>query len=282
MSSTFPSPRANSPVGLGLVGCDKDRNQDLTYAEDQSFRDLTNPAPGLNESQDFTPQSKKIDREQPHPKSTNGAASASPEVTIGPSRLETTSVNTNAPDLDANHVDAASSQKPACEGPFVAPLVEEAAVGESPSKGPQVLHRIAEVRKSQGLTERTIAKRMGLDIRSYRRIECATTDITMSELLAAQKALEVPLVDLLHDTDSLSRPVEERAQMVRVMKTAAAIREAQPTGRVSRLAKMLCDQLVRLMPELEEVSGWPQFGARRGQSAVAKALAQPIDTSELR
>jgi hypothetical protein len=66
------------------------------------------------------------------------------------------------------------------------------------------------------------------------------------------------------------------------MKTAVAIREAQSAGRIGRLATMLCEQLVRLMPELEEVSGWPQFGARRGQSAVAKALAQPIDTSEFR
>ncbi|QDV24841.1 helix-turn-helix domain-containing protein [Aureliella helgolandensis] len=161
-------------------------------------------------------------------------------------------------------------------------------VAPTPSKSvakagqpPQVFHRVAEVRESQGLTERTIAKRMGIDIRSYRRLECATTDLCLSELVALQKALDVPLVDLLEDQDCLSRPVEQRAGMVKVMKTAVALREIKAAPRVQRLSSMLCEQLVSLMPELRDVSGWPQFGARRGQSAVAKALMLPIDTSDL-
>ncbi len=149
------------------------------------------------------------------------------------------------------------------------------------SNGCPRLHRVDQVRQSQGLTERTVAKRMGLDIRSYRRIECPETDLSLTELSAAQRALEVPIVDLLEDNQALSRPVEERAKLVKVMKTAVAISEAQSNGRVSRLAEMLCEQLVDLMPELKEVGGWPQFGARRGKSAIGKALSQPIDTTEL-
>lgn len=146
---------------------------------------------------------------------------------------------------------------------------------------PAVRHRIAEVRSSQGLTERTVAKRMGIDVRSYRTLECASTDLTLSELVAVQRALEVPLIDLLEDTESLSRPVEERAKLVKTMKTAVAIRETKTGGRVGKLATMLCNQLVDLMPELSAVSGWPQFGARRGDSAIGKALAQPICTRDL-
>lgn len=122
---------------------------------------------------------------------------------------------------------------------------------------------------------------MGIDVRSYRTLECASTDLTLSELVAVQKALEVPLIDLLEDSDSLSRPVQERAKLVKTMKTAVAIRETKAGGRVGKLAQMLCNQLIDLMPELSEVSGWPQFGARRGDSAIGKALAQPICTRDL-
>ena len=144
-----------------------------------------------------------------------------------------------------------------------------------------IFHRVAEVRKSQGLTERTVAKRMGVDVRTYRAMETPTTDLTLSELNAVQRALEVPLVDLLVDSQSLSRPVEERAKLVRTMKTAIAIRETKASSKIARLSQMLCEQLIELMPELKEVGGWPQFGARRGQSAVGRVLSNPIDTSDL-
>ena len=46
------------------------------------------------------------------------------------------------------------------------------------------------------------------------------------DLLAAAEALDVPIAELLVESDqSLSGPILERARMVRLMKTAAAIRE---------------------------------------------------------
>lgn len=151
----------------------------------------------------------------------------------------------------------------------------------NPKGEPLPLHRIRTVREQQGVSVRSMSRRLGVDVRTYRRLEDPTYDLTMSELHAIQQALDVPLSDLLEDRQSLSRPVEERAKMVKTMKTAVAIREAKSTPRVQRLATMLCEQLVELMPELSEVSGWPQFGARRGQSALGKALRQPIDTSQI-
>ncbi len=143
------------------------------------------------------------------------------------------------------------------------------------------VHRVAEIRQQQGVSERTVARRMGIDIKRYREMENPHYDLTISELRALQHALEVPMVDLLEDRNALSRPVEERAKLVKVMKTAVAMREAKMSPRIERMATMLCEQLVDLMPELHDVSGWPQFGARRGISAMGKALQQPIDMSKI-
>ncbi len=145
-----------------------------------------------------------------------------------------------------------------------------------------VLNRIAEVRKSQGLSERTLAKRLNITTEQLQRLEDPCNDLSISQLVAVQVALEVPLVDLLEDTNSLSRPVQERAKLVKVMKTAAAIKECKLTSRAMRLAEMLREQLLDLMPELKEVSSWPQFGSRRGSGAVARILAQEVNTSQIR
>ncbi len=143
------------------------------------------------------------------------------------------------------------------------------------------LHRIREVREQQGLSVRSLARRLNMDVKSYRALEDPRHNLSLSELHAVQVALDVPFVDLLEDRHGLSRPVQERAKLVKVMKSAAAIRDAKSNPRVQRLAHMLCEQLADLMPELAEVSGWPQFGSRRGQSALGRALREPIDTSHL-
>lgn len=144
------------------------------------------------------------------------------------------------------------------------------------------LNRIAEVRKSQGISEKTLCKRLNIGLDELRRIEDPTCDLSVSQLVAVQLALDVPLVDLLEDSNSLSRPVQERAKLVKVMKTAAAIKECKLTSRAMRLAEMLREQLLDLMPELSDVSSWPQFGSRRGSGAVARILAQEINTTQLR
>ena len=66
------------------------------------------------------------------------------------------------------------------------------------------------------------------------------------------------------------------------MKTAVSIKECKLPPRASRLAEMLCEQLVDLMPELKEIGGWPEFGSRRGNSSVARVLENQVDTSNLR
>jgi hypothetical protein len=114
------------------------------------------------------------------------------------------------------------------------------------------------------MTLRTAARHLGANIRDTRQQEEETTDLRLSDLYRWQAALEVPLAELLVDPDApLSQPVRERAQMVRVMKTAAALLELATTAQTRRLAQNLVDQLVKLMPELKGVGPWHSVGQRR-------------------
>ena len=133
-----------------------------------------------------------------------------------------------------------------------------------PKKTARQLHRVRTVRLQQGVSLRSAARQMGSDIRTLRLQEQESTDLRLSDLHKWQKALDVPLSELVEETDEpLSRPVMERARMIRLMKTAAAIHERAPIA-IQRMSQMLVDQLVEVMPELKDVSPWHQFGQRRG------------------
>jgi len=141
----------------------------------------------------------------------------------------------------------------------------------------QSLHRIQEVRRLQGMSLRTAARQLGTDIRSIRAQEQASTDLKLSDLYRWQQALEVPVGELLvEDAEPLSRPVRERAAMVKVMKTARTLLETAPAGGVRRMAENLVEQLLDLMPELKEVSPWHTVGQRRGLDELGRIAEQPI------
>lgn len=138
---------------------------------------------------------------------------------------------------------------------------------------PSALHRIRKVRLQQGVSLRSAARQMGSDIRSLRLQEQESTDLRLSDLHKWQKALDVPLTDLVEETDEpLSRPVLERARLIRLMKTAKAIEERSPTASVSRMAETLVAQLLEIMPELEDVSPWHQFGQRRSLDEFGRVV----------
>src|SRR6186997_2931230 len=74
------------------------------------------------------------------------------------------------------------------------------------------LHRIQEVRHLQGMSLRTAARQLRTDIRTIRAQEQATADLKLSDLLKWQRALDVPVSELIEESDEpLSRPVRERA-----------------------------------------------------------------------
>jgi hypothetical protein len=58
--------------------------------------------------------------------------------------------------------------------------------------------------------------------------------------------------------------------MVKLMKTAAAIRERTDGEPVGRLVGMLIDQILEIMPELADVTPWHTVGQRRTLDDVGR------------
>jgi len=126
------------------------------------------------------------------------------------------------------------------------------------------LHRLGTVRRREGISRRTLARRLKTSINDVKRQENETADLLLSTLYKWQEVLEVPVSELLMESDEpLSSPVRKRAKMLRIMKTAVTILDRTRQTPIRRLAQMLVEQLIELMPELEGVSPWPAVGKSR-------------------
>lgn len=157
---------------------------------------------------------------------------------------------------------------------------ESSHVNDDRSQTPR--NRIRHVREQQGVSLRTAARRMNSDIRTVREQEDEFYDLTISQLKLWQEVLEVPLIDLLAESSGpLSRPVMERAKLLRIMKTAVSIAENTSEEPIQRFAQMLREQLVDLMPELEDVPGWHSIGQRRGLDEMGRIAENPVMDNHL-
>ncbi len=145
---------------------------------------------------------------------------------------------------------------------------------ERSSKG---LQKLSSARHRQGLSVRCVAQRLGRTVSEVRAQEDECADLLISELYRWQAALEVPIEELLHEPkDTLSPMVSMRAQLLKVMKTAMAIRRQARSEAERRLARLLIEQLLEIMPELKEVSGWPAVGHRRRADEVGRIGENPV------
>ena len=132
-------------------------------------------------------------------------------------------------------------------------------------------------RLRQGLSQRCVAKRMGITVAEVRAQECAAHDLRLSELYRWQAALEVPLNELLSEPeDTLAPEVLDRARMLRAMKTARAVLTKARSAEQKRLAQNLVDQLTDVMPELKAVPAWPSVGQRRTSEELGRLVENPI------
>src|SRR3990172_8472827 len=142
------------------------------------------------------------------------------------------------------------------------------------------LHRIAEARRRQGVSLRSVARRLNKSAEQVRQLEEPTSDMLVSELYQWQQALEVPIVDLLVDCQApLSQPVLTRARLLRIMKTVRAIRETTKCVSIDRMATMLEQQLLEVMPELKDVSAWHSVGQRRSHDEAGRTAERVIPDS---
>jgi transcriptional regulator with XRE-family HTH domain len=141
-----------------------------------------------------------------------------------------------------------------------------------PISSQRPLHRLAAVRRLQGVSRRAIARRLNVDIATVKAQECETNDLPLSVLYQWQEMLEVPVTELLVESEEpLSPPIQHRARMVRVMKTVLAILERSSQVGVKRMAENLVAQLTEVMPELKGVSAWHAVGQRRRLDEYGRA-----------
>ena len=144
------------------------------------------------------------------------------------------------------------------------------------------LHRVALVRRQQGISLRTAARQMGQHVSVLREQEKPTTDLTLNQLYAWQKVLDVPISDLLVEADgSLARPVLQRAQMLRVMKTATAIVDRASGAPARRMAEHLANPLLEIIAELKEIGPWHSVGQRRSQDEYGIAYQRRLADERL-
>lgn len=130
------------------------------------------------------------------------------------------------------------------------------------------LHRLAEVRQQERLSRRTLARRLGISVGQVKQREQPSSDLSLSELRRWQAALGVPIAELLHEpAGELTPPVQLRAHLLRAMKTVRSIEEGAQQVSIRRLATMLANQLVEVMPELSEIASWPARNGRHSHAA---------------
>jgi transcriptional regulator with XRE-family HTH domain len=145
------------------------------------------------------------------------------------------------------------------------------------------LHRLKEVRRQEQVSRATVARRLKTTVPEVERQEDESSDMLLSTLYQWQEALDVPVSELLLESEqSLSTPVLRRAQLLRIMKTVMTILERSRQASIRRMAEMLAEQLTELMPELKGASPWPTVGKRRSRREVGQAARRCLGSGILR
>ena len=139
------------------------------------------------------------------------------------------------------------------------------------------LHRIRDARVAEGMSLRTVSRRTNVRIKELQRQEDAQADLRLSTLYMWQRALRIPTGELLVEPDhQLSDPIRRRACLLRLAKTALTLRTSSRDEGVRRLAKTMFNQLLEIMPEVEDIGAWPEFGARRTTKELGRTAQRVI------
>ena len=132
----------------------------------------------------------------------------------------------------------------------------------TPSSSP--LHRTGEVMRRESITVRSLAGRLNITQGQAARLIDPENDLSLSDLYRLRDVLGVPLEELISEVRvGLSEPIKLRAQLLRLMRTVHSIQDNSNQEQVTRLAGRMRDDLLKIMPELAEVSSWPVVGNRR-------------------
>jgi transcriptional regulator with XRE-family HTH domain len=208
-------------------------------------------------------------------------------VRLNSSPPATASLSLVTPDEAESPLVNGSPGRPLANGRPVRPLATNGAPERSSNGRPARrvdrgerkarMHRISTIRQREGVSLRSASRRMHVDIRRLRAQEDESADILLSTLYQWQQVLDVPLSELLVDSaEPLAPIVLQRARMVKVMKTVAAIRERSDSKPIARLVEMLTEQLLEIMPELKDVSPWHSVGQRRSANDYGRVVERRL------
>jgi len=141
-------------------------------------------------------------------------------------------------------------------------------------------HRIRTIRQREGISLKTISRRSRIGMQRLRQEEVETRDLTLSQLYAWQKALRVPISELVVDAEeALEEKVRLRAALLRLTRTAKTILREAPKGPVRNLANTMLQQIYEVMPEAEAMNAWNEVGQRRSPKDLPRIMEQVVSTA---
>ncbi len=140
------------------------------------------------------------------------------------------------------------------------------------------LHRLREIRKQQDISIRSLSRRMNVTASEVRVQEDPQFDLRLSGLYRWQQALGVPAAELLVEPgNGLSEPIQLRARLLRMMKTIATILDQPQSDRTTHLIANLKNDILEVMPEVEDVDRWHGSSSDRSGDIAAAVLRQIDD-----
>ena len=147
----------------------------------------------------------------------------------------------------------------------------------------QPLHRLREIRAQQDVTLRALSRKMHVPMREVRAQEDPSCDLPLTALYRWQQALRVPAAEILVEpSDKLSSPVNIRARLLRMMKTIVTILDQPQSERTTNLLENLRNEILAVMPEIENIDRWHGSSNARGSDDIAAAVLRQIDEELLR
>jgi transcriptional regulator with XRE-family HTH domain len=166
--------------------------------------------------------------------------------------------------------------------PLVSPSQDKTPAGGRERFGQQ-FHRLAAVRRQEGVSRRTVARRLGIGVREVQAQEEESTDLPLSTLYRWREILNVPITELLEeDAGEMSASVMFRAKLLRVMRTAVTILERTRNTATHRRAQFMVEQLIEIMPELKGTTPWPSVGKRRSRRELGRAAQHRLPADVMR
>ena len=140
-------------------------------------------------------------------------------------------------------------------------------------------HRLRTVREREGISLKTVSRRSHVGVPQLRQEEDETRDLTLSQLYVWQRALRVPISELMVDAeDSLDEKIRLRCAMLRLTRTAKTILRESRTATVRNLAQTMLNQIYEVMPEAAAMGPWNEVGQRRSPQDVPRIVEQTVPT----